>query len=99
MKPRDQTYTVQVTDEQIKYIRSLHLRAVLMWTRTSTSVMLENGGRISRSMIWECEFCHRGSFEGAPKIPHEKSCIIPTGKMEFETLNEQFIKATHGEQE
>ena len=90
--------SVQITDEQINYIRSLHLRAVQLWTHTSTSVTLSDGDRVSRSTVWECAFCYRGSFEGALKIQHEKSCIISTGAREFESLNEQFIKAIHGEQ-
>jgi len=88
-KQSEQTYAINVTEEQIKLVRGLHLRVLMTWTHNSVAVFLENG-EVKRIPLWECWFCGYGSYESSDAIPHGKDCIVTLAEREYAGLNTQF---------
>ncbi len=77
-----QTYAIDMTAEQIKLLRGLHLRVLMTWTHNSVAVFLENG-EVKRIPLWECWFCGYGSYESSDAIPHGKDCIVTLAEREY----------------
>ena len=84
------TYTIQITDEQIKLIRSLSLRTERLYTHRGVAELVQDG-EVKRVSYWECYFCGKASYESAAAIPHERKCIIPLMEKEYAGLNTQFL--------
>ncbi len=85
-KQSEQTYAINVTEEQIKLVRGLHLRVLMTWTHNSVAVFLENG-EVKRIPLWECWFCGYGSYESSDAIPHGKDCIVTLAEREYAERN------------
>jgi len=90
-------YTVQITGEQITLVRSLYLRVEQVWIRSeTTSRVIRENGDVDCIMLYECQFCRKGSHESAGSISHKKDCIVALADAEWEAMNAQFIEALNG---
>lgn len=85
-------YTIQVTGEQIKTVRSLYMRIEMTWVHHHAAEYISETGKVERKMLHECHYCRQGSYENTGDIDHEKDCIIPLASKEFDALNAQFIE-------
>lgn len=91
-------YTVQVTGEQIMLVRSLYMRIEQMWIHNGVAEIVRENSFVDRVPLYECFFCHKGSYGDASAIPHTKECIIPLADAEWEKMNAQFIEVLNGGQ-
>lgn len=85
-------YTVTITGEQIKTIRSIYLRIETVYVHRGVAEIIGESGKVERVPLYECHFCHQGSYESIAAIPHTRDCIIPLADKEFDALNAQFIQ-------
>lgn len=88
-------YTIQVTDEQIKMIRSFSFHADMIYGENRVEEYLSNNGSLEFRSLYSCRFCRKGSYENRETIPHTTECIIMLARQEYAQLNEQFLKAEH----
>lgn len=96
-KGDDIIYTVKITGEQIKTIRSFYMRTEQLYGHRGVTRMIQEDGTVKCVSMFECYFCGKGSYESAAAIPHEKDCIIPLAEKEFDALNAQFIDVLNKE--
>jgi hypothetical protein len=90
-KKDDTVYTIQITGEQIKTIRSIYNRVELVYGRRGAAEVIQEDGHVERIPFYECYFCGQASYKGADDISHTKDCIITLANAEFHALNAQFI--------
>lgn len=86
-------YVVTLSGEQINLIRRLYLRLEQMWIRNDVEPYLKANGDVERRAVYECWYCHRGSFENASAIQHKQECICTLSDAEWEKMNAEFIRA------
>lgn len=97
-KKQDKTvYTVQITGEQIKTIRSVYMRIEQVYVHRGVAEIIMDDGKVERVPFFECYFCHQGTYGRLSDLAHTKDCTIPLAEKEFDTLNGQFIKVLEGE--
>lgn len=92
----EKTYTITLTDEQIKTIRSLYLRMEMLWLLRRGTARLNEDGTVEHVMIYECLFCNKGSYEGPESIEHTSKCTYAQCQREWTSLNAQFIRLEQG---
>ena len=73
-------------------VRSLYLRIEQTWVHTGVAELIRETGNVERIPLYECYYCHRGSYENAAVISHASECIIPLADAEFGKMNAQFIE-------
>lgn len=97
-KKKDETvYTIQITGEQIKTIRSVYMRIEQVYVHRGVAEIIMDDDKIERVSFFECYFCHKATYGRLSDIVHDKECIIPLAEKEFDALNGQFIKVLEGE--
>lgn len=91
MSKQNRTHTIQITDEQIKMVRSLAFRVDQLYIRHRVTEIIGEDGAIERKPISYCLFCDQGAYGQTAPISHTKKCIVSELEQEYGALNEQFM--------
>lgn len=87
------TYTIKITGEHIKLIRSLMLHADMLFDSAKCEEYLNDHGGIEYRSVYSCRFCQKGSYESKQAIPHTSTCIVIQAQQTYGSLNAQFMAA------
>jgi hypothetical protein len=93
---KQKLYTIQVTNEQIKTIRTLYLRADLLYGHEQAVLVPSSDGTLEHRTLYRCFACHHGSYESFAAIIHDPKCLIPLMAKEWVALNQQFLTLEEG---
>lgn len=91
------SYPVELTGEQIALTRSLYLRLTQLWLHNGVGEIVRENGFVDRVPLYECFFCHKGAYNDASAIPHDRDCIVVSADAEWGKMNAKFIAALNGD--
>jgi len=86
------TYPIEVTEEQIKLIRTLWQRADMLYIRRGVEPVVTINGAVKHQPFFECWFCGQAAYEKVSDINHLPKCLLPLLEREMPGLAEQFQK-------